>query len=192
MPPLPVIANVYRCTWNYTAFGGVTAHNVLHFESTSSDEAGLAATIEDNLTTNMISPVYDIVTVESVDVIKLDGSSATQNFPISSGASGTTTGDIIPAAAAVLSLHTAQRGPEGRGRLYIGPIGETLNSDGLISTVATAAVVTAWEAFATAIAADDWLHVVASYVHAVARPVISYSMRPQLGTVRRRQEQLLH
>lgn len=191
MPPLPVIADTFRCTMNFDMTGGVAAHCVAHFASNTGNEADLATEFENHLTSNMIAPLLDAVTVESLDIIALNGVSATQHFTLANTSSGTTTGDVIPAAAAVLSLHTGQRGPQGRGRLFLGPIGESGNIDGIFSPSLLTACVAAWTAFQADLFADGWAQVVASYVHGVNYTVLSHSMRPQLGTVRRRQNQLL-
>jgi hypothetical protein len=188
---LPVIENVFRCTLNFGSTGGVIAHNVLHLLSDTGDEADLADKFETHLTTNMLSVIHDGVGIESFSIIELNGTDATQIFTNGSSADGQATGDIIPAQAAVLSLHTATRGPRGRGRLFLGPLSESVNIDGLVSGVANAATVAAWIAFAAAMQTDGWTLGVASYVHADFHPVLSFSMRNQAGTLRRRQNQLL-
>lgn len=188
---LPVIENVFRCTWNWEPTGGIHPNNVLHFLSDTGDEADLADKLDDNITTNMISMMHDGIHIARYEIIKLDGTSATQIFASESSADGAGSGDVVPAAALVLSMHTTVRGPRGRGRLYMGPMCEGNMVDGMIGSGIAVATVTAWTTFAGAMQTDGWTHGVASYEHSDFNPVLSYSVRPQLGTMRRRQDQLV-
>lgn len=190
--PLPVIPDVFRVTWNWTAQSAVTPHNVMHVLSASADEALIAASLMDNLTTNMIALLQDEQTLETMDIIKLDGTSAQQTFTSTTDVDGQGTGDAIPAQAGVLSMHSAQRGPRGRGRLYIGPVHESHSAGGMITpSDLPAAIALAWTNFAAAIEPDDISICVASYVHSDAHVVTTFSMRSALGTMRRRQDQLV-
>lgn len=191
--PLPVIADVYRVTLNWATESQVTPHNVIHVETASANEADIAAAIEDNLTTNMIALLGDDQTLESIDVIKLDGTSAQQSFTVTSIVDGQGTGPSTPAAAGVLSIHTVQRGPRGRGRLFLGPLHDNHNGSGVIvPSTLPGAIVAAWTTFNDALTAADISMGVASYVHADFHLATGFSMRAAFGTMRRRQDQLVH
>jgi hypothetical protein len=125
----------------------------------------------------------------TLEVTKLDGTTAGQPEAVTSFA-GQSTGDIVPAASGVLSLHTAQRGPRGRGRLYLGPPGEGIIATGQLASGTPANIAGAWATFNAAMAADGFFHCVASYVHADSHDITSYRCDTLLGTQRRRQDQL--
>jgi len=139
----------------------------------------------------MLAPLPNGVTMESVDIIALDGASATQPFAITNSADGQATGEILPAYAAVVGLHTNHRGPQGRGRIYLGPIGESASVHGFLPTESPGEITTAWSDFANDMQGDGFTLVVASYVHEVAYTVSGISVRQALGVQRRRQNQLL-
>lgn len=196
MPPLPVIAGIFRVTLNWNSDGGITPRNVLHIQTATGDEEEVADALHTALVANvdavqMISINYAVVTY---DVLKLDGSSATVtvNAP-DDDARGGASGQIMPSTATVLSMRTAQRGPRGRGRLYLGPAAEGLADAGYVPLTQRSTTPAAWQALnedllASPIAAGIY---VASYVHGTAVPVTSFSVRPPFGTQRRRQNQLV-
>lgn len=189
--PLPIIPNVYRVTFNYSNSSGVTAHNVLHFLAASGDEEDLGDEISSNLSSNMFAPLYNGVRPDTFTILKLDGSSAGVEYVNLNSADGQGSGEAVPAAAAVLSLRTATRGPRGRGRLFLGPVTEDQLDSGRIDSVVAVNTVTAWETFAAAMAIATKPMVVASYTHSDAEVVTGFSMRSAAGTLRRRQNQLL-
>lgn len=191
--PLPIIDDTFRMTINYAPEAGVTAHNVIHWRSMAAGTEGqLVAAFEAHADGGLITPVSDGVVIESYDVIRLDGSSATVSIGATEVIGGSGTGDILPASAAVLSLHTAVRGPAGRGRIFLGPTTEGQTANGLWSNqIGRSNLAEAWFDFVNLMVADDWELGVASYKNEFFGPVTSYSVRAQVGTLRRRQEQLL-
>lgn len=192
--PLPVIAETFRVTFNWAAVVGVTAHNVLYFQSVAGDEAQLAADIDAELSTNMLYPLNNGVTLDSVDIIALDGVSATQHFAIASAVTGSGTGEIVPAAAAIINLHTLQRGPRGRGRIFLGPVTEDKLTNGMLAGSTAAVLQAAWTDFIADMAATaaQWSWKVVSAAHADAHSVQTIGVRAAAGTLRRRQDQLVH
>lgn len=191
MPPLPTIADVYRCT--FVHFGAsLDSVNVLHFRAASATVADVAAGIQEGLdAANPFDGIPLSFTTPAVEILPLDGSSATATFPIT-GANGTGGGDFIPAACFVVSLRTAQRGPRGRGRVYVGPLVESLNHDGKLLTADATGLADNWRDFidGCAGATPSVQLVVASYVHADAHDVVSHRVDIPLGTQRRRQQSL--
>jgi len=190
MAPLPVIGDTYRVTLNWSQYQGVTPRTVLHILSPSGDEQDVADALGANFTDAMWGFMHSSFTTDTLDIIKLDGSSPTNTYVVSSYG-GTTSGDMAPPSAAVVGKHTGQRGPRGRGRSFIGPIVEGGVTNGLI--VSPSAYATAWQDFQDALVANSpsMAECVASYVHAVANTVTSYHVRDAAGTLRRRQNQLV-
>src|SRR6478752_10515752 len=128
MAPLPTIGNCVRVALNWTAVGGVDPINVFHLITASTNESDIAAALDDafQANTGCFQALMANYTLDTYTITLLDGSSAGQvvnalGTPITGGGGG----NMVPQVAAVLSMHTPQRGPRGRGRLYIGPVGET-------------------------------------------------------------------
>lgn len=193
--PLPVIADVFRVTFDWSTSGGVTPRNVIHVQDLghARSEADVGSDIGEVLgsVAHLFECVKDSYTLGQLTVIKLDGSSASVVVPFST-TNGQASGDIIPASSGVLSLRTEVRGPRGRGRLFLGPVGEGAQAGGILSSGVVSDMQAAW------LTAADELQslspglplVVASYKHGDAHPVSNIIMDPVCGTQRRRQTQL--
>jgi len=186
---LPVISNTYRCALNFNNTFSASPPktvNVLHVRTVTEDEAGIANSINDALqaaTQNPYGNGSSVFELQLVQVTKLDGSSGAVDTTVSGFFMGTG-GDYIPQGAQVISLKTGARGPQGRGRVYIGPIAETQNENGAL--LDTSSSVSGWEDVQADLAGGGIELVVASYVHSVARTVVGISSRPFLRTQRRR------
>ena len=187
--PLPIISNCYRAAIHWTQQGvgfPTETLNVLHVTTTTQDEADIAVILQTQIGTYGADALFNLSSdykMTLVQVTKLDGSSATQDIPVD-GPYGEADGDYIPQGAQVISLKTAHRGPSGRGRIYLGPCGEQNQVDGALG--GTDSVNTGWANVLAGINGADLTLVVASYVHAVARPVTSISSKGFLRTQRRR------
>jgi hypothetical protein len=194
--PLPVIANVFRVTADFNRIGGVAPHNVFHVRCTAGDETDVADAIQDAFSDSDTDFMWKVLPsayiLGSVEVLPLDGSSATHVFSVSSMTGQGGSGDHSPATAAVLSLRTAQRGPRGRGRQFIGPCIESQMSDGVIASDQAAFITSAWSAFAGLLAEHSPVVElgVASYAHSDFNVVTSVQCSTIAGTMRRRQDQL--
>lgn len=198
MPPLPVIEDVFRCAIGFQSITtGLHCVNVLHFRSTGSvthvGEAIADAMEAQEALANPWGPLSGNYTCTGIDVLPLDGVSAGSFFPVTS-VQGGGSGDEIPASALVVSLRTAARGPRGRGRVFIGPIGEGDNTHGVLNggSAEGDGIAANWESFAALLAAltPAVRLVVASYVHADANDVVSFRVDINLGTQRRRQDRV--
>lgn len=196
---LPVIAGVYRQTILWGGSHGIVPRNVLNYHSASGDVlavgASIAAAFESvGASTNLWNPCSDGQTATSFSLLPLDGVTASVDRPFTHAQAGQTAtgGDFIPEACYVLSLKTGFRGPQGRGRVYIGPIGEQTQANGLVDATRATNVLTAWGTLITARAAQTpaVTLVVASYKHAVAHNVTSLRVDTVIGTQRRRLNQL--
>lgn len=191
MAPLPVIPNVARVTLRWNHDSGISPRNVWNFNAPTHTEQQISDFIEAHMIGDMFLAVHQNFHIEGCDVIFLDGTSATHSFNWTIQPEGNATGDIIPQVANVVSFHTDVRGPQGRGRMYLGPVGESVVNAGNISFTTLASIRDAWDTFITdTVAADDVLLVVATYTHADAATVRSATVKQLTGTQRRRMDQL--
>lgn len=201
--PLPVIPDTFRCALRWTASGGQTAVNVMHIGTAVSGKTPLQVftCLDAHVTEAMWDTAGGSASIGSVDITKLDGTSATVTFPTGSPAKWSTAGagDYVPALAAILKLQTGLRGRNHRGRLFLPFVGEANNVNGAMPTAEATAVTAAWHTFQLAIIADATTScdlVVASYdrrhagAGAEATAVSALGMEVTLGTQRRRQGRL--
>lgn len=194
MPPLPVISNVYRISPRW--LGTNPPANVFHVRSAAPQTASvIGAAIGSALSgvaLDIYSGVVNTYSFTSVDVLPLDGTSATVTVPLGVTVAGAGSGDPIREAAFVVSLHTAQRGSRGRGRQYVGPLVEAEQSAGIALPARTAILTTGWLGFKTNLAAGtpSLELVIASYVHADAHPVTSIRTDSVIGVQRRRLDRI--
>lgn len=197
MPTLPIITDVFRVTLNWKPFVGISAKNVVHLRVPSGSVA-LAGAAWDSACGSLTAGAnpWEVLSTgmnsSSIDILPLDGSTPTTPFVMSSVMAGGASGDIIPAAAGIASLRTGTRGPQGRGRQYVGPVRENSQVDGLMVAGNQALMQAGWDQLLAALLAFSTPTelVVASYVHAVAHQVTSIKVEQPLATQRRRQDQL--
>jgi hypothetical protein len=196
MPPLPVIPGVFRVTCNWNRINGVQPVNVYHVDAgthTVADVATTLATAYNSFSAGMFEIMPTPYFFHDIDILPLDGHTATYNKVLSSNVTGGGgSGQASPATAACLSLRTNQRGPQGRGRQYIGPVAESFMADGVLDSVKCNDMVLQWEIWknALSVSATPCVLVVASYTHAVANAVLGISCSTVAATQRRRQDQL--
>lgn len=195
MAPLPVISNVKRITVNFTPYGGVTPRCVFHLRGDMADEEELGLAIWDSATEHLYGPMHDGFEPGSLDILPLDGSSATfvSDRPVGDTTSWcSSSGDTLPSTAAIVSFRTGIRGPKGRGRQYVGPTTETSCANGILNETVRTNLIASWAGFNNNLLAlpDSMQIVVASYVHAEAYAVTSIGVPQTVGTQRRRQRQL--
>jgi hypothetical protein len=193
--PLPVIADVWRVTFNWTRAFGVQPRNVIHVNRTSlgaSTEEEVGTAILAAYPANLHAPIRVEHVLASLTVLALDGSSAGVDVPGTGQTGGEGSGDVIPNMCAIVSMRTAQRGPRGRGRQYVGPIVETVQNDGSLDGTIRANMLTAWEDFQSNLEAGDppLSLCIASYKHADFHSVTNITVDPIVGTQRRRLAQL--
>lgn len=193
MPPLPVIEDTYRVTWNFTNSGGVTPRIVQHYYSPGSDVDVFGASLIAVMVDDLFYPMSGSFEPETIDVLPLDGMTPTKSFNLPSEiafCSGDE--DFSPASAYVMSLQTSVRGPRGRGRSYIGPVADSTIEDGKAHGISAGNLIDAWNAFLVAASELNPLIslCVASYTHEEMNVVTGVQIRNVLGTQRRRQDQL--
>ena len=196
MAPLPIIENAVRVGINWSASAGIRPVNVFHLITDSQSEVAIGAALDsafDAPAGNPFSIVMANFQIESWAITLLSSSSATQIVPCTETITGSGGGNMIPQVAGVLSMRTSERGSRGRGRLFLGPVGEADADAGLMSSGIPAGTVAAWNTVADELAADP-LNIsfgVASYVHQEIAGVQTFSMRRAFGTQRRRQNQVV-
>jgi hypothetical protein len=139
------------------------------------------------MTDNMWLFIQQDWAFSTVDILPLDGTSATNTRPVTAAGS-LTSGDWIFGTAAVLTIKTPQRGSRGRGRVYLGPLAESKLTNGLLVDPSTC--VGAWSAFLSDMQSDGFNLGVASYVHADFHVASSLTMSIIPGQIRRRNDQL--
>jgi hypothetical protein len=199
--PLPILGTTYRCAFRWGLVGtSQTAVNVMHFVNVTAGNQSPAVfeSLSDSVNGNMFDCVDNNAVITQVDIIKLDGTSATQSFTTGSGVAWQgqqpTTG--VPQVAALIKLQTGLRGRANRGRVYLPFVAEGAMVHGLITGSIITAMTTAWAAFYAGIEADPDLPltpVVASYdrahggVGAISHAVTTFLVEAETGTQRRRQ-----
>lgn len=185
-----------RVAINWSSSAGIRPVNVFHLITSSQNEFEIGEALDEAFTGDgeaAFTPVMENFTIESWSITNLGGSNATQIIPSGAAISGGTGGNIVPQVAGVLSMRTNIRGSRGRGRLYLGPAGETNIDAGLWALGVPPGTVAGWLAAAESLA-DNPLNIsfgVASYVHEEVAGVSSFSMRRAAGTQRRRQNQVV-
>jgi hypothetical protein len=196
MAPLPVIPDVFRITLRWSMVSGVRPVNVFHVRAPASTAADVANDVRTAILAgfspqNMFRPMASGYTLEEFDVLPLDGTSPVfQKNMLPDNIIGGSTGEIIPQAAAVISLKTTIRGARGRGRMYLGPTTEGTDTAGLIDGPIAAATLTGWGNFIASLSASGSDLVIASYVHSDAHDVLNVRVDSVVGTQRRRADQL--
>lgn len=192
MPPLPIIADVYRTALFWTNGAGQHSVNVMHIHAPSSTPSAVAAALDANVVASMWTYVSSGFVQEELTVTKLDGSTATFQLATSGAKwTGGNAGDLIPAVSSIVSLRTGQRGRSHRGRLFLGPVGETLFTNGTFTGGATLSnTQAAWTAFLSAMSAAGFAIAVASYTLASFTLVSTALVEQTAATQRRRQTRL--
>lgn len=196
--PLPVIPNCYRIALPWQDLGGsvgVRPVNVIHVSSIGSTASAVGSVVAAELVLHgnlMFDVLYTGLTLPSINVLALDGVSAGVDVAVSPSTHGGGGGGVLPQVAAVVSFHTGHRGSQGRGRCYVGPMGETQVDNGHVTPVSAGNMLTAWQAFQTGLnaAIPNCTHGVASYKHAAFYPITNLRLDSVCGTQRRRQNQL--
>lgn len=191
MSPLPVINDVFRCSIHWVHSSGQRAVNVFHVQSSTLTAQAVANLIDASVTANMWQPVSSSASVQELHVLPLDGSSSTlEKVTTGTKWAGSTTGDMTPQAACLLSLKTGLRGPANRGRMYLPFIAESSAGNGTLVVASQTTLNAAWLAFIAALGAGGAELVVASYKNANAHQLDSIAAEIPLATQRRRQDRL--
>jgi len=190
--PLPVIDNVWRITLPFQGLSGINPVNVFHVIC-DTDDATVVGGFIDDAKADMVSAGFNPWSLmpstfftDFLELIKLDGTSPTQSYALTNRFGGQSSGDIVPEACGVMSFHTGQRGPRGRGRMYIGPCKENRIADGQVDSAWVTEATGGFNAFVLSLGLNDCAMAVASYVHRDAHAITSVRADVAMGTQRRR------
>jgi hypothetical protein len=190
--PLPIIANVIRCTVYGTVEGGVGWSNTFHFKKGAGDTfaqaMGDASVPVTNLYTaagfggtNFGWPHYatDASFANQIVMTPLDGVTASQTFVL--GTAGVSAQNPLPAQNAVaVTSRTIKRGRSFRGRVFWPANSrEVIDGSGKFGAANVVFVESAWNAFIAALAATPHpsTFVVASYHLLSSETVIGFTCR---------------
>lgn len=189
MAPLPEIADTYRVALIWNQYNAV---NVLHVHAASSTPSIVGDGIAASVSAGMWHGLSTAAQINSLHITPLFDDGATFVYPTDGSAKwkGGQAGDVIPAAAIVVSEKTVFRGPANRGRVFLGPVAESVAFNGILSSAEIPTMTNAWTAFGAALITHSMQHVVASYKNATAITVVNYSIRQAFGTMRPRQSRL--
>jgi hypothetical protein len=190
--PLPIIPNTFRVAVKHTDTAGLNhAVNVMHVLTggpvTPATLFGdLNTAIGGNQPFKALSGFFTEAGMECA-ITPLDGTSPTQVFTSTdAGWSGDSGGDPILELAMRLTLYTAKRGRSYRGRLFIGPVGESVQNTGVLTDAIVDDTTAGFDAWANALVAIGPTFCVASYRHATSEPVTTVRGHKQAGTQRKR------
>jgi len=193
MPPLPVIANVYRVALNYLHGGTAQiAVNVIHVRSASTNPALVALAIHSSMLNKMFTTMSSGALCKSMDLTRLDGTSAAYHHTMTPFSGQGSSGDFEPGSTAVVGFRTALRGRSHRGRLYLPFLAEGQASNGQLTAGQALVLLLGWSNFVNALPTKTPLCflVVASYKLATATDVVTTPVLRAYGTQRRRQERV--
>ena len=166
---------VVRCAVDMT-FGTVNVANVLNFIVPGAPDGPgvltIASTLRGLWASQVMPNLSSAVTLRSVTATSLANDTAPSATSSGSGpVSGGVTGEPMPGgAAAVVTLYTAARGRTGRGRLFIGPLGETQVNTGNLTNATITAITNAVTAVRTGMNTSGYdLCVLSQYVNNAPR-----------------------
>jgi hypothetical protein len=191
MPPVPTIAGVYRIVLLWLPQGGISPRNVFHIHTATTDVDEIADNLSAAFNDHQFDPKASDNNFLQIEITPLDGHTAGTIHTMGHTTQGTGTGGLMPSTAAVLSIRSAQKGAQGRGRQYIGPVTEDKAQAGILDPTSQGLVTDGWVDFAASIDLSMGAQLgVASYTHAAFYPETSLSCDRLVGTQRRRQDQL--
>jgi hypothetical protein len=197
--PLPVITNVVRVACIGHTSLGTRFINVLHLARTAgtasaADFPGLVTELNrlyggatyGGGGLNLLSVTNASCALEQYQFTLLNGSAAT--VPLTATAAGTGAVAAAPAEVAmVITLRTGIRGRSFRGRMYLpSPTVSNLLANGNLGAGMLTAFPIQCSGFNTALAALTYTWVVASYLHATAQAITSWTMDAAPDVQRRR------
>lgn len=188
MGHLPVIADVWRATihWNSEA-GADHPVSVQHFRF-AGGALDLAGFIDSNVQTHQFEGMRDAQEATQLDLLALDGTSATQTFSLSNWAGESGSGDALIGQAMLLLGRTGLRGGQNRGRIFLPSPLESIVTMGVLVEANRAEIENAWDGYLQELADDGVEWGVASY-HGVGHfnNYTSVHLEARLSRIRRRQ-----
>lgn len=185
--PLPTIADVWRCAFEWSGPGGL-ATNVMHFRDVSGDPTSVFNNISGAVSHNMWLLTSNGHIIEEVSITPLDGSGVGHIFSTGGGTDWQGEGgdDFIPNSCALVKLNTLAGGRRGSGRVFLPFIAEGNQEQGLTDPTRRATSQTAWETFLTDASSAGSFLCVASYTGVSSSDVQSLKVENFIATQRRR------
>jgi len=194
MPPSPIIPNVWRVTFDFNAFGGVSPRNVIHVKDTAGTAlpSDVSVVVQESVPDELWAVVNNNFQVVSITVRKLDGVSGSHVFDTDHTIKwfGHAGGQMVPNVAAKIRFGTVLGGRSHRGGVYLGPVGENEIDSGILDSTDMATVAAAWADFGATLATHETPQQVASYRHATSEPVTSWTPRSRQSSMSRRLDQM--
>lgn len=191
--PLPVIDDIFRVTLNW-GYAGQSAANVMHVGALGggASPSDVYDALNGNFQTNQWQCCVEDAKIQTIDILPLDGVSATQIFvpPDEDRYHGQVGLDAMISTGAIVSFRTSQRGPRGRGRLFFPFTGEPAQADGILDDTVQGSMQSEWIDFRDGLVSDGFALFVASYAHEDANIVLNIIVEEKLATQRRRQDRL--
>lgn len=191
MSPLPVISNCFRVALNGGLYGGVRAINVFHVLTDEDDVTALAdAILSSAEQPGMLGGRPESGKPATISITPLDGVSGSSDFACTGDQFPTDTGDgqMVPEACYAIKFATGLRGPANRGRLFNGPLVESVIANGEVDSSICDGTQGAWQNFATALGANTPSIglAVASYKNEEAHTITAITVPTMQCTQRRR------
>lgn len=190
---LPVITDVWRCTLLWRATSGTPSQicrTVVHVSAPGKTAATLKTAFDGAWQANQTAWLPNSYSLLRYDFLKLDGTSPTTSLTPASPIAGQNTGESIIAAAALVKVQTAVRGPKARGRWFLPFVSEAKQAAGSLDSTTVSNMQTAWSGWRTALIAAGVTPGVASYTHSEFNASTALVVETLLGTQRRRQQTL--
>jgi hypothetical protein len=187
--PLPVIADVFRVTWDWSTFGGaLNAVNVMHFSAPGKTAAQVLDALDAHQVGGLFDPVSGDANVHTISAQPLDGASGITARPPATPAHwiGGVGVSPVPQVAAIIKLGTGLSGRSNHGRIFLPYVDEGGMLDGIITPAFVTSATGAWVTFLNAMAAAGVALGVASYKHSNWHQVLAVVMESHVGTQRRR------
>lgn len=203
MPPVPPnLPSVSRVVCHYTAAtGGVTAVNVFHVLSSGATALDVFNRFTTAWQAEQLALVGVGIRLSSIDITKLDNSTATETFStVGTKWDGTAAGEYSPAVAILIKYSTGFRGLASSGNTYVPCVGEAAQENGRLLPAGLPGQVTAWTTFVNTLTTQTIPLQIVSYgrfdhptlpdAPATNHTVTAVSVDPILATQRKRQSRL--
>lgn len=204
MPPVPPnLPNVSAVVLHYTSAAGATAVNRMHVLSAGTTNLDVFNRFVTAWPTGFMAHTVTTVSLNRIDITKLDQLSATESFtPIGTDFVGTGTGDFSPSTSMLVKYTTGFRGLASQGRTYAPFVAESVMQSGRLDATFLSGIQAAWVEFINTLSTQTIPMQVVSYgrfdhptlpdLPATNHTVTAVAVNGVLGTQRNRQSRLFN
>lgn len=202
MASLPVIPGAVKVTLVWSLVGQASATTSFGITTSLTDMSAIFTAVDSHIAQGMWGALTGLASVTQVELFRYDGVTPTFIQAVSgakyTGGAGAAD-DALIAPAVLVSLRTASRGPNARGRIFLPFVSEQTTGNGSIVPADVPALQAAWDAFRTGMSGGGTPMAVISLStnttvspprSPTARSVVSLTVEGHLGTQRRRQTRL--